>query len=47
MRPAIAGVLAGVGLGALPAWIVSSIVNSFKPRPKKMAGTKNKFAEEE
>jgi hypothetical protein len=46
VRPAIAAVLVGLGLGALLVWVVSAILNSFKPRPKKLAGVNNRFAEE-
>jgi len=46
VRPAIAAVLVGLGLGALVVWVISAIVNSFKPRPKKLAGVNNRFAEE-
>jgi len=46
VRPAIAAVLVGLGLGALVVWVISAIVNSFKPRPKKLAGVNNRFVEE-
>ena len=38
VRPAIAAVILAALAGALPGWMVSKIANSFKPRPKKLAG---------
>lgn len=46
VKEAVAGLLPGA-LGAFLGWGVSAIACSFKPRPKKMAGTKNKFVDEE
>ena len=39
-------ILQVMALGALVVWIVSAIINSFKPRPRKLAGVNNRFAEE-
>ena len=47
VRPAIAGVLLAALLGATVAWGISAIANSFKPAPRKMAGVKNKFVDDE
>jgi len=38
--PAVAAVLLALATGALGAWLISVIANSFKPKPKKLAGAK-------
>lgn len=39
VRPAVGGVVLALFVGALPGWVVSAIAQSYKPRPKKLAGT--------
>lgn len=38
VRPAVGALVLALFVGALPAWGVSAIVQSYKPRPKKLAG---------
>jgi hypothetical protein len=38
--PAVAELVRSLFVGALPAWVISIVANSFKPKPKKLAGVK-------
>lgn len=46
VKEGVAGLLPGA-LGAFLGWGISAIACSFKPRPRKMAGSKNKFVDDE
>lgn len=45
VRPAVATLLFALLVGALGAWLLSFVALGSKPRPKKLAGVKNRYVE--